>query len=64
MVDVRVQIPLDALCRMWESLAIRQLGVLEIVGSNPTILTGMPGSLRETRLSQPPNRLLTELGSP
>ena len=25
--------------RMWESLAIRQLGVLENVGSSPTILT-------------------------
>lgn len=25
--------------RMWESLAIRQFGILEIVGSSPTILT-------------------------
>ena len=39
MVDAAVQIRLDALVRMWESLAFRQLGVLEIVGSNPTILT-------------------------
>ena len=39
MVDAAVQIRLDALVRMWESLAIRQLGVLEIVGSSPTILT-------------------------
>jgi hypothetical protein len=38
MVDAAVQIRLDALFRMWESLAIRQLGVLEIVGSNPAIL--------------------------
>jgi hypothetical protein len=27
------------LFRMWESLAIRQLGVLESAGSNPAILT-------------------------
>ena len=65
MVDAGVQIPLDALeCglrderpwqsiifRMWESLAIRQLGVLESAGSNPAILTGsvaMHGSEAQT----------------
>jgi hypothetical protein len=29
--------------RMWESLAIRQLGVLESAGSNPAILTDYCG---------------------
>ena len=31
--------PWTLLLRMWESPAFRQLGALEIVGSNPTILT-------------------------
>jgi hypothetical protein len=36
---------------MWESLAIRQLGVLEMVGSNPTILTRLlPCSTMVVRL--------------
>ncbi len=34
--------------RMWESLAIRRLGVPESVGSNPTILTDMGTCSRES----------------
>jgi hypothetical protein len=33
------KVPVPFVFRMWESLEIRQLGVLENVGSNPTILT-------------------------
>jgi large subunit ribosomal protein L7/L12 len=35
---------------MWESLAIRRLGVPESVGSNPTILTHTPVAQRQRRL--------------
>jgi hypothetical protein len=38
--------------RMWESLGIRQLGVLESVGSNPTILTDVLS--RSTTVVRPP----------
>jgi hypothetical protein len=39
---------------MWESLAIRQLGVLENVGSNPTILTSVGSGNKQSALPNAP----------
>ena len=42
MSEVRVQLPLGALCGVWESLAIRLPWEQEIVSSNLTTLTAFP----------------------
>ena len=47
MADVRVRLPLGALClRMWESLALRVRREHETAGSNPAILTDDCGGAR------------------